>query len=187
METILYLELGWGARGRSHRWDCRISVEGGEILAAEPRLRGVEVVSPLEGDDTGHPLPWIAADGEAVVLAVTAEANPNNATSATQGLALRLRLSPGAVIRAELSGQRVEISAARLFEGAKSGNLGAIDSPAWRFHALPLPRQWQWHGEISLGELRSGDNLYVRLRQVGGQMAWTSPIFCSDDARQTRS
>ena len=55
-ETVLYLELGWGARGRSHRWDGRIAVEGGEILSAEPRFRGAEIVSPLEGDDAGHDL-----------------------------------------------------------------------------------------------------------------------------------
>ena len=178
METLLYLELGWGARGRSHRWDCTLEVNGGEIIAVEPRFRGAEVVSPLEGDDTGHPLPTLAADGDAVAFSVTADANPNNATSATQGVALRVKLEPGATIKATLSGQRIEIPAARLFEGAKSGNLGAIDSPAWRFHALPLPADWQWHGELDLGALNDGENLYLRLRQDTGQMAWTSPIFC---------
>jgi hypothetical protein len=178
LETILYLELGWGARGRSHRWDCRIAVEGGEIVSAEPRFRGAEIVSPLEGHESGHALPWIAEDGGAVQLSVTAEANPNNATSATQGVALRLRLGPGGAIRAELSGQEVAIPAGRLFEGAKSGNLGPIDSPAWRFHAMPRPHQWQWQGDVDLSPMQPGENLYVRLRQAGGQMAWTSPIFC---------
>jgi hypothetical protein len=177
-ETILYLELGWGARGRSHRWECSIGVEGGEILAVEPRFRGAEIVSPLEGDDTGHALPVFALENNAVRLSVTADANPNNATSATQGVALRMRLDDNAVIKAVLSGQNIEIPAARLFEGAKSGNLSAIDSQAWRFHALPLPRQWQWHGDVELGSLQAGENLYVRLRQTNGQIAWASPIFC---------
>jgi hypothetical protein len=181
-ETILYLELGWGARGRSHRWDGSIRVEGGEILAVEPRFRGAEIVSPLEGDDTGHALPKIALEGNAVRLSVTADGNPNNSTSATQGVALRLRLDDDkAMIKAVLSGQTIEIPAARLLEGAKSGNLSAIDSPAWRFHALPLPRQWQWHGAVKLGALEAGENLYVRLRQTNGQMAWASPIFCRND------
>lgn len=177
METILYLELGWGARGRSHRWDCTLEIEDGEILAAEPRFRGAEIVSPLEGDEAGHALPTIAATARGLAFSVTAEANPNNSTTATQGVALRLRLAKGAVIRADLSGQRIEMPAARLFDGAKSGNLGTIDTPAWRFHALPLPRQWQWQGMLALGALEDGENLYVRLRQLGGQMAWTSPIW----------
>jgi hypothetical protein len=177
-ETVLYLELGWGARRSSHRWEGTIAVEGGAILSAESRWRGAEVVSPLEGQDGGAPLPELVAEGGAVRFAVTAEANPNNFTSATQGLALRLGLEPGAVIRAELSGQRVEIPAARLFRGAKSGNLGPIDSPAWRFHPLPRPHQWQWAGTVPLGRLEDGETLYVRLRQAGGQMAWASPLFC---------
>lgn len=178
LETILYLELGWGARGRSHRWEGRISVEGGEILGVEPRFRGAEIVSPLEGDDAGHALPVLTMVSGEVVFAVTAEANPNNATSATQGLAIRIKLTPTALIRAVLCGQVVEIPACRLFEGAKTGNLGAIDTPAWRFHPLPTPAQWQWSGDVNLGTFGEGENVYLRLRQAGGQMAWTSPIFC---------
>lgn len=177
-ETILFLELGWGARGRSHRWEGTITLEGGEILGAEPRFRGAEVVSPLEGDDAGHALPSLHATGTQATFAVTAEANPNNATSATQGLALRLRLTPGAVIHADLCGRTIAIPAARLREGALSGNLGVIDTPAYRFHPLPRPAQWQWAGTVPLGALEAGENLYVRLRQAGGQMAWASPIFC---------
>ena len=28
-ETLIYLELGWGARRRSHRWQGQIGLEGG--------------------------------------------------------------------------------------------------------------------------------------------------------------
>lgn len=178
LETILYLELGWGARGRSHRWDGRIEIDGGEILSVEPRFRGAEIVSPLDGSDEGDDLPTFAADGHALTFSVTAQANPNNATVSTQGFALSLRLDRTANIRAALSGQRIEIPAERLFRGAKSGNLGPIDSPAWRFHALPLPRQWQWKGAIQLGSLAAGETIYARLRQSDGQMAWTSPLYC---------
>ncbi len=177
-ETLIYLELGWGARRRSHRWQGQIGLEGGAIVSIEPRFRGAEIVSPLEGRESEHPAPSIAMDGDAVVFDVTVEANPNNVTSATQGLMLRVRHETGARVCAVLSGQRVEIPLERLFEGAKSGNLGLIDTPAWRFHALPRPHQWQWHGEIDLGRLHAGENVYLRLRQAGGQMAWTSPFFC---------
>lgn len=179
-ETLLYLELGWGARGRSHRWLGRLEVDGGAIISVEPRFRGAEIVSPLEGREPDHRMPSLAQDGDTVCFDITAEANPNNVTPTTQGLMMRLRHEPGATLRAALSGQRIEIPLARLFEGAKSGNLGAIDTPAWRFHALPRPDQWQWQGAVDLGSLRPGENLYLRLRQAGGQMAWTSPLFCRD-------
>ncbi len=180
-ETLLYLELGWGARRSRHHWTGGIQIQGGEILSAEPRWRGAEVVSPLEGQDGGAPLPELVADGAGLRFAVTAEANPNNFTSATQGMLLRLRLGTDAVIHANLCGQQISLPAARLYEGAKSGNLGPIDSPAWRFHPLPRAHQWQWQGSVPLGPVQAGENLYLRLRQAGGQMAWTSPIFCRAD------
>ena len=176
-ETLIHLELGWGARGMRHDWDGTLRLEGGEIHAVEPRFRGPEIVSPLEGQDSGHAIPRIDVDGQTVVFAVTAEANPNNTTPATQGMMLRARLTNETVIHARLCGQDIAIPAARLFDGAKSGNLGPIDSPAWRFHQLPRVEEWQWQGTLRLGQLYPGDTIYVRLRQDSGQMAWTSPIF----------
>ncbi len=182
-ETILYVELGWGARGHAHRWAGTVRLEAGEILAVEPRFRGAEVVSPLEGDESKHALPEITRDADGVSFDVTAEANPNNATPATQGFALRMRVRDETMIRAELSGTSIAIPAKRLFEGALAGNLGPIDSPAYRFHALPRPRQWQWQGRVELGRIDDGENIYVRLRQLGGQTAWASPIFCRNDQK----
>ena len=72
----------------------------------------------------------------------------------------------------------MEVPAQRLFEGALSGNLGPIDSPAYRFHPLPRPSQWQWHGAVDLSSFEDGDSAYVRMKQANDQWAWTSPIFC---------
>ncbi len=177
IETILYLELGWGARRSAHHWMGSVALENGTIEAVQPRFRGPEVVSPLEGGDNAHPLPRIRHDGDTVHFAVTAEANPNNVTPATQGFALRIKVQSDAIIRAELSGIKVDIPITRLMEGALSGNLGPIDTPAYRFHMLPQAHQWQWAGAVDLGETRVGETVYARLTQRDGQMAWTSPIF----------
>lgn len=184
-ETILFLEMGWGARGTSHRWEGALAVEGGEIRSVEPRFRGSEVVSPLEGDDNGFALPSARLRDGRVRFSLTAQSNPNNATSATQGFAARLSLSETGAISADLCGRKIVVPARRLLEGALSGNLGAIDSPAYRFHALPRPEEWQWRGRVSLGALQHGENIYVRLRQSDGQMAWASPLFCRNGAGTT--
>lgn len=180
IETILYLELGWGARRSSHHWTGTVRLANGSVEAVEPRFRGPEVVSPLEGGDGGHPLPEIGHDGNEVRFAVTAEANPNNVTAATQGFALRLKAKADATIHAELSGATLSIPLTRLFEGALSGNLGPIDSPAYRFHMLPRAQQWQWAGAIDLGQVGAGETVYARLTQRDGQTAWTSPIHFGD-------
>jgi len=178
LETILVLELGWGARGKSHRWTGRLALQGGEILAVEPRLRGVEIVSPLEGEAQASEPDRIAANRHTLAFTILARANPNNMTPAMQAVALRVRLSDYAAIRAELDGQHLQIDVPRLQEGALSGNLGGIDSPAFRFHPLPRPHQWQWQGAVPLPGFVTGETVYLRMRQANGQSSWTSPIFC---------
>ena len=178
LETLLVLELGWGARGTAHHWTGELRLEGGDILAVEPRLRGPEIVSPLEGTESEADADRIEADGDTIRFAIRAESNPNNATATTQAIAARIRIEPDACIHAILDGQRVTATATRLLEGALSGNLGPIDSPAWRFHPLPRPGDWQWRGQPGIAPLAAGDWIYARMRQTNGQSAWTSPVFC---------
>jgi hypothetical protein len=178
METLLVLELGWGARGTGHQWTGELRLEGGEILSVEPRLRGPEVVSPLEGAATDADSDSVEAEDGVIRFRVRAEANPNNATPATQAIAARVRIAPEARIHAVFDGQKVTVPAARLLEGALSGNLGPIDSPAWRLHRLPRPEEWQWAGTREIAPLAPGDWVYARMRQKNGQWAWTSPVYC---------
>lgn len=180
LETILFVELGWGARGTSHNWAGTLQLKGGSIERVEPRFRGPEIVSPLEGEDSAHPLPQLQLQGGEVKFSVTAEANPNNVTVATQGFAVGLRADDHAVLHAVLSGQAIEVPISRLRRGAVSGNLGPIDTPAYRFHQLPRPHQWQYSGRMAIGALAPTDTVYTRLTQRDGQMAWSSPIYCGE-------
>lgn len=181
IETILVIEMGWGARRSAHRWDGNVTIENGDLLSVEPRLRGREIVSPLEGDEASSDEPELRVDGGELTFSITAEANPNNMTPATQAIALRVRGDEGTVLRATLGGKEVTLDFATLLNGAVSGNLGPIDSPAYRIHQIVRPEQWQWHGRVKIGSFETGENIYLRLRQTNGQMAWTSPIFCRDE------
>jgi len=180
-ETLLVVELGWGARGKHFDWDGSVELEGGQILAVEPRFRGPEIVSPLEGQDEAVPEEVLEPDGNRIRFRVRSHANPNNATATTQAFAARVRLTRDAMFHADFNGRRVAVSGARLREGALSGNLGPIDSPAYRFHPLPRPEEWQWRGAVELDDFAAGDRVYVRMRQMNGQWAWASPIFCRSD------
>lgn len=180
-ETLLRLELGWGERGTFHHWQGTLALHGGEIMAAEPRFRGFEVVSPLEGTADTAPLPTLSLENNRVDFSVTAEANPNNRTPAMQALTLRVRAEDDATLEVNLSGAELSIQLSQLYQGSLSGNLGIIDTPAFRFVQLPRPDQWQWAGRVSLGDLKPGQTVYLRVRQVDGQMAWTSPFFIQGD------
>jgi hypothetical protein len=180
-ETIVVIEMGWGARRSAHRWIGKIQIDQGEMLNVEPRLRGREIVSPLEGADAASDEPEMQVDNGVLHYAVTAEANPNNMTPATQAFAIRVRGDKNTILRANLCGKELELSFEALLAGAVSGNLGPIDSPAYRIHQIVPPEQWQWQGQVALGSFEPNDNVYLRLRQTNGQMAWTSPIFCRDE------
>lgn len=178
LETILVLEMGWGERNSDHCWTGRLNVSGGRILRIEPRLRGPEIVSPLEGRDDSPDATQIESDGETLRFSLVASANPNNMTQATQAIAMHVSLSPDARIEARIDGKEIQLSVDQLLEGAVAGNLGPIDSPAFRFHPLPRAHEWQWQGRVPLGAVSDGESVYVRLRQSNGQYAWSSPIFC---------
>ncbi len=177
-ETLLVLELGWGGRGTFHDWTGRIALDGGEILAVEPRLRGPEIVSPLEGEDEVAPDEAIEVAGGTIRFALRAHSNPNNLTPTTQAIAARVRVTPDATVEATLDGQHIRVPVTRLMEGALSGNTGPIDSPAYRFHPMPQPQAYQWHGTLPVAPLTPGETLYVRMRQANGQWSWASPFFC---------
>jgi hypothetical protein len=182
-ETILVIEMGWGARSTTHHWKGTVSLKNGEMLSVEPRLRGREIVSPLEGEDAGSDEPELSVDGDVLSFNITAEANPNNMTPATQAIAIRVRGDANTILQAELDHKMIELDFATLLNGAISGNLGPIDSPAYRIHQIMPPSRWQWHGDIDLGALEANENIYLRLRQTNGQMAWTSPLFCRDQTK----
>lgn len=177
-ETILMLELGWGRRDTFHDWTGHIEIDGGTIEAVETRLRGPEVVSPLEGGHDSERADRVTQDGNRVDFRIRAHANPNNATATMQGIALRVRLDQDARILAEFDGQAHAIPADRLIGRALAGSQGTSQNPAWRFHPLPRPEEWQWRGHVDLDPLTPGDWVMLRMRQMNGQSSWTSPIFC---------
>lgn len=186
LETIVVLELGWGARGTSHVWEGSLELEGGEMLSVEPRLRGAEIVSPLEGEGDEQEDDTVTLSANRIDFSIRSFANPNNATPAMQAVAARICLQPNARFRLTLDGHMFDVGVERLLTGALSGNLGAIDSPAYRLGQLPRPHQWQWHGSIPLEPLAKGDWIYPRMRQASGQWTWASPVFASDRRKRGR-
>ncbi len=178
LETILVLELGWGARGTEHVWNGTLTLDGGVIEAVEPRLRGPEVVSPLEAEDQAVPGSTVQLMDNIISFDICAQANPNNQTVATQSVAARIRVRQDDDVHLRTEGVNLRVGVDRLLAGAVSGNLGGIDTPAFRLHQLPRPQDWQWTGTVALDALGAGDWVSLRMRQANGQWSWSSPFFC---------
>ena len=182
IRTKLFLEVGWGPRGKEIPWNVDLGIEEGEILDVEPRFRGPDVLTPEHESDAPGAAFYSRCErrGERDVHFKTKTyGNPTTSTPGTQGVCLEVRMPRDAKIHATLNGTAGETTLDRLLSGGKSGHVRhEIDSPAWLFHRVP--QQWEYRWEIEeecVPELSPGDFLYVRVRQQNNQWAWGSPVF----------
>ena len=180
VRTKLFLELGWGEKRKQADWDVSFGISAGEILSVEPRFRGQEVVSPVEREDGApaqlHSAHWEREGERGVRFTASSIGNPTNSTSATQGMCLEVEMPREGTVEAVLNGRAARFPLTRLLAGARTGRLGGIDSPAYRFHRAPLPWEFEWVFSFE-DEAEGEDVYYVRVRQKNGQWAWSSPIF----------
>lgn len=179
IHTFIYLELGWGERNKAAPWNVELSIDSGSIKRVEPRFRGREVVSPVEGEgsESGfYESNWKQVNERAVAFTTVTRSNPNNATNASQGICLEVEMPKQGNIQAMINGQSVSMPIEHLIKGARTGHLGGIDSPAYRFHRAPLTHEFDWNFRWD-DNGKIGDSYYVRVRQLNDQWAWSSPIF----------
>jgi len=179
IRTKIYLELGWGERKVVTPWEVDLGITEGKILKVEPRFRGREVVSPVEqasGESEYHTSRVISSDERSVQFVTKSESNPNNMTCTTQGLCIEVEMPTDASVVATINGQKENLPIKRLIEGARTGHLGKIDSPAYRFNRAPLPHELNYRFTFE-DEGEAGDNYYLRVRQKNDQWAWSSPVF----------
>ena len=181
MRTKLHLELGWGPKRRSAKWDVELGVDGGRILGVEPRFRGLEVVSPAEREagegESFYRSRVLERSERSVRFETVSWGNPTNTTAATQGMCLEVEAPRSAEVYAVLNGRRTSHTLAELMDGARSGSLDHTDAPSWRFNRAPRPDELGWsfafEDEAELGE----SYYYLRVRQRNDQWAWSSPVF----------
>jgi len=175
------LEVGWGSRGRPFHWDVHFGLSDGKILAAEPRFKGSDVVSPTENVDDFRYSEWIQ-DGERAVHFITkTKGNPTTVTNSNQGFCLEVEMPPDADIMLELNGAKFSHPLKEILVGARSGYISGYGTPAYRLVAA-LPQSYEFEACVedtpSGQPLPSGMDVYrLRVEQYNKQWAWTSPIW----------
>ena len=180
IRTKIHLELGWGAKHRSAKWDVEFGVEEGRVLNVEPRFRGLEVVSPAERDseegESFYRSRILNQSERAVSFETVSNGNATNSTSATQGVCLEVEMPRDAKVYAVMNGVRAEHTLEQLMTGARSGSLDHTDAPSWRFNRAPSPEELNW--SLAFEDEDDGEGYYyVRVRQTNDQWAWSSPVF----------
>lgn len=186
--ALLTVEFGWGPRGERVTWDATLDVEGGALLAVEPRLRGPETVSPTAaapgsgaGSDDRAPMAWERTASGAVRLRTATWGNPNTQTPGTQALTLTVDAGPGARLVGRVNGRPLEVPLRVLGEHSVAEYLGGFRSPAVRAHRLVPLDAAVYRTAMDLKAPPGPHWYYVRVAQQNGQWAWTSPVWVQVD------
>jgi hypothetical protein len=84
----------------------------------------------------------------------------------------------GTLIRGRINGQNIEVSLADLIQGPQSGYLGGFLTPAYCLHRAVPQAEYSCHIDLPhLIDAQTRDWYHVRVRQLNGQWAWSSPIW----------
>jgi hypothetical protein len=174
-----HVEVGWGEKAANVDWQVDLSIVNGRLVGVEPRFRGHEIVAPQGREEESYAFSqWERRGEHSVWFSTRTWGNPTTTTSGTQGLGLTVNGDANTLVRGQFNGHAVEVRLSDLIDGPQSGYLGGFLTPALCFHrAVP---QAEYTCDIDFSHdanAHTRDWYYVRVRQLNGQWAWSSPIW----------
>ena len=175
----LRLEMGWGELETLTDWDVELRIEGGELLAIEPHLRGRDIGIPVIDDVTPCVLSHLDYSGGAGFrLRTKTPRNASVTSSATQAITLQVEANEKTEIHGAINGVEIRLPVRELSRGARSFYTSGFVSPSFVFHRAVPEAEYQHRFSLtheSVGEQREW--YYARVRLRNGQWAWSSPIW----------
>lgn len=191
------VEMGWGEKGQPFDWDVDITVDHGKLLAVEPRLRGRDVVDPLDtSDGPCHFSRWTRT-ADTVHLTTRTFGNATTATSQTQAICLDVAGTGATTITVRHSTGVVVCALEDLHREARVAYTSGFVSPALRIHRFIREESYTAaftcvdHQSARADsapptdqESQTEDFYYVRVIQENGHGAWSSPIWIPSAGRR---
>jgi hypothetical protein len=173
------IEFGWGQKGEEVNWDVTVTPRGATLLGVEPRLRGHDVVDPLDTADGPYAFSSWERKGNSVHLKTRTTGNATATSAQTQALCLELEGTPDNAIEVVAQGRRYEVTLGEILEFSRTEYTAGFVSPAIRFHRLALENEYTAEREFidNQGPEQPEDVYYVRVIQANGHGAWSSPIW----------
>lgn len=173
------LEWGWGPWGdlalsRTTDWEFDISLAGGCILRAFPCFQS----GPYD-EARRHRITHTGAGGLHLRSFTSRRGayreNPN------QSVVLELDAPPEAELTLALRAPVEQVSHARvadLLRGSAHGFTGPFPQECWQWHRIVPRAASHVAGRVMLPVPQGRrSNIYLRVRQTNGQLAWLSPVF----------
>ena len=176
---LVYLEVGWGPKGRQYDWELDVAVKDGTLAEVEPRLRGVDVVDPLETSERPKQFSsWRRTGENGVHLDTATSGNASPTTRQTQGLGLKIAGSLESEIVVTANGSSFSVFLSHLAYSSQTFYVAGFASPAVKLHRLVTLEERSSHATFEDdGAWASEDWYYLRVFQRNGHAAWTSPVW----------
>lgn len=174
----VFVEVGWGEKGKQQNWDFELKVDKGQLLEIEPRFHGVDVVDPLDKHERDFQFTDWSKTGDSSLRCSTATyGNPTSQTSATEGFSLEIEGGPESEVRFTNGDFHFSEKLGDLIKGSRTAYLGGFLTGAVRFSRFvpegEYARSIDWVDEDATAE---GDVYYVRVCQRNNQWAWSAPF-----------
>ncbi|MFP4510866.1 MAG: DUF3604 domain-containing protein [Spirochaetaceae bacterium] len=173
----LLLEFGWGEKNRQKHWDVTVGVEDGEVLSVEPRLRGRDVVDPLDTVEESCQFSSVKVADSTVHLKTRTQGNSTTRTSQTQALCLEIEGDAASSVNIRADGQQWSYALGTLLDEAQVIYTEGFVSPAIRVHEFIPEREYTASFSCTDTATETEDWYYVRVIQENGQCAWSSPVW----------
>lgn len=179
----VYIEMGWGEQDGAFKWDVSIEVDHGNLLAVEPRFRGIEPTAGAADVDFAYC--DLAHDDNHMHLRTKTFRNPSLHTPATEGAALEIEGTSDTCLRLTANGKTEDLSLRDIMTGTRTFYMGGFVSPAICVHRAVPQNEYQKHFTLTHHSQSSDrDWYYVRVRQRNNQWAWSSPIWVEGSSTQ---
>ncbi len=175
------LEWGWGEKDARVSWRGEARVRGGRLVGVDPVFRGEEVIDPRdehrgdEGDEPAHAL--LGQDDERVGWRSVTHGNPHPRVPSTAGIVLEIEGDARTSIDVELDELRVCHAIGALARGSIAHRLRGWLSEALLLHRAVPDACFTAALDVRDAGEREVDVYRVRVLQVNGERAWSSPIW----------
>jgi hypothetical protein len=177
------VSIGWGKKHAPCHWNVTTSVKKGTWIGASPRLRGKDLVDPLDAPENMQ-RPTFSSRTSSCVLTAMTDGNTTATTDTTQGFVVELEGTKQTVLVLDveylwngiMGKKHYEYTIEELSSYSQSVYLDGFVSPAMSiFRATPI--------EETLGELHEAVEtngrswVYLRSYQYNKDMVVTSPVW----------
>ena len=181
------VETGWGNNAdEAYEWQCKVEVDGGQLVGAEPCFRGRSVLSPKDTDTSGQdqvndlPNRILSRTPDACQWQCFTLKNMTTLHPQTCAVVLEVEGDPSTRVTIDVNGRKEVRTIAQLLEGGYADEMKEWHSQAFKVHPAVPACQYQVSGsfsDVAGDDDRCEDFYHLEVSQLNGHWAFVTPVW----------